>query len=465
MLIGLWLGLAALAACGMLWFVLDQRYQRQLQASKRQLRQDLQTEFQLQRQAQAERARELEAQAAELATQAVALERERSAWQQSQQAEQVRLSALTPEDAKAQVLAQWESRLTSELEQQVTDYAQQVETHKALLAQQILSQAVQRAAASHARENLVTRVMLPSQAWRGPVIGKDGRNIEALQMATGAGFSLDPEAPQVWVSAFDPLRREVARRTLVALLESGRIYPDQIELEAQRQQQAVQAELPSLGAAAALEVGVQDLHPDLLQALGQLHYRNSYGQNGLLHAQEVARLAAALAEALGADVALARRAGLLHDLGKVLLNEQAPETHTELGADLARRCGETPEVIHAMAAHHFEVSPRTLEAVLVQVADTLSAARPGARSSQVARQVTRLQALEQLALGFAGVRQAWVLRAGQEIRVMVDPDEISEAAAHKLSFELARRIEAEVAGAGQVKVSVFREMKYTDFTH
>lgn len=457
LLIGLLVGLALLAAAVMGWLSFSQWLIRRDKALRQRWQAELQAaaEQRLQDQKDALSAAQTELKTAQTELQAA---------QSALQAEKDTLSGLSPEAARAEVLAHWQSQLESNYQRELALFQERLRNSQTELARDILSDALQRAAASHAQNHLALQVRLPDNSFRGRVIGKAGRNIETLQEATGAGFALDDESPVVWVSAFDPRRREVARRTLEALLGDGRIYPDRIQEEARRQAAAVEAELPELGRAAAESVGVRELHPEICKVLGMLHYRQSYGQNVLLHAQECARLAASLAEALGADIALARRAALLHDLGKALVHADRPESHAELGADLARRCGESPAVIHAMSAHHNEVPPQTLEAVIVQLADTLSAARPGARSSAVNQRFERLQQLEALAKSFDGVEQAWVLRAGQELRVIVDPDQLSEAQAQNLSRELASAIAARFGRSEAVKVSVLRQLQFSDFS-
>lgn len=457
LLIALLLGLALLAAGVMAWFSAGQWLARRDKALRQRWQTELQSAAEARLQVQKD---ELRAAQAELKSGQVELQ----AGQQALEVARAALSGLSAEAARAEVLAQWQAQLETDYQTQLALFKARLQAHKAELSREILTEALQRAAASHAQSHLALQVRLPDNSFRGRVIGKAGRNIEALQEATGAGFALDDDSPLVWVSAFDPQRREVARRTLEALLADGRIYPDRIQEEARRQSAAVTAELPELGQAAAEHVGVSGLHPEICKVLGMLHYRQSYGQNVLLHAQECARLAAALAEALGADIALARRAALLHDLGKALVHAERPESHAELGADLARRCGESPAVLHAMSAHHNEVAPQSLEAVIVQLADTLSAARPGARSSAVNQRFERLQELEALAKGFDGVEQAWVLRAGQELRVIVDPDQVSEAEARQLSRELASAIAARFGRSEAVKVSVLRQLQFSDFS-
>lgn len=485
------LGIAALAGGGILWFVLDQRYGRQLGEAKQALRRELEQEFA--RQAEAGRAelgaartgleshrQALIAEAAELASHQDALAaREAELIQretdlrlvaevqtEAQRAELARLSSLSPEQARAEILARTRSEIDKELSQELAQAEAEFKAKKDALAQEILTRAVQRNAVSHAREAMQLAFQLPDPSWRGRVIGKEGRTVQALQAATGADFSLDDEGPVVWISSFDPLRRELARRTLQALIETQRLHPARIEAESQAQLAQLEAELPGLGAEAAARAGVEDLTDEELTALGRLHYRRSFGQDLLQHSVEVALLAGQLALQLKADPQIARRGGLLHDLGKALTSPESDASHTALGVELARRCGESPEVLHTIAAHHLEEEPHSPEALIVQVADTLSAARPGARSEQLARHVQRLGQCEKIALGFAGVTRAWVLRAGKEVRVLVDPDEVPEHRIRPLAGEIARAIGQQLQAGGQpgqVKVSVIREIQASDY--
>lgn len=488
LLILLLLGLALIAGGGILWFVLDQRYARQLSAAQKQLRQQLEERLRSQveaEHAEAERIRAelqshrqaLEAEAAGLAARhdrlaagEAALQRRetdlqlrREGLQAEQAAELERLSQLSPEQARAEVLARTQGQIDAELSARLRTAEQTLKTEKDRLATEILTRAVQRTAVSHAREQMQLAFELPDASWRGRVIGKEGRTVQALQAATGADFSLDDERPAVWISSFDPWRRELARRTLQSLIETQRLHPARIEAEARLQEEQLEAELPGLGADAAARAGVGPLPEALQRALGRLHYRRSFGQDLLQHSVEVALLAGQLALQLHADPEIARRGGLLHDLGKALSTPESDASHTALGVELAQSCGESPAVLHTIAAHHFETEPHSPEALIVQVADTLSAARPGARSEQLARHVQRLGDCERIALGFAGVRKAWVLRAGREVKVLVDPDEVPEQRIRPLAGEIARAIGQHLQGQGQVKVSVVREIQASDY--
>lgn len=465
----LFLGLGGLSGLALLWFLLDQRYQRQLNQAKQQIRTEIQAETQTQYQERRDTLKQtqaqLQAQAQALATRSQAVAEREAALEAENQRQRQELAALSPEAARQEILQNWERTLRSTLQQELKNWQDYLQDKKSELAQEILTRSVESLTQTFAQEGHVVQVPLPHAKWRGKLLGRDGRNIQTLQNSTGADFSLEEDPPSVLISCFDAFRRELARQSILQLLgQPGRLYPEQIETVVQTQAEKLQQELPKLGASAAATCQVQDLPPELLKALGQLNYRTSYGQNVLKHSQEVSQLAGQLAQQLGGNEEIARRAGLLHDLGKGL--EQANSTsHTERGVDLAHRCGEAPEVLHAMAAHHQEVRPRSLEALLVRLADTLSAARPGARHQPLERHVQRLQDLEALALTFPGVRQAVVLRAGREVRVLVDPDQIAEAELEMLAFQLARKIETELSPPLPVRVNVQREIQASDFAH
>lgn len=385
-----------------------------------------------------------------------------TAEQTSLQAKQAALAGLTPEAAREQLLAEWEQRLAKDLSQRIRQYQAHLNEQCEKMAGKILAQAIQRTAVDHVVERTVTVVPLPNEELKGRIIGREGRNIRALEMATGVELLVDDTPEVVVISCFDPIRREVARRTLEKLIEDGRIHPTRIEEVVEKVREELDRYLIEEGEAAALEVGVQNLHPEVIRLLGRLRYRSSYGQNILQHSKEVAYTAGIMAAEIGANPELARRAGLLHDLGKALTYEEVG-THTALGIDAARRYGEKPEVLHAMAAHHFDVEPQTLEAVLVQVADTLSAARPGARKEPVELYMQRMRALEQLVSQFKGVQRAFVIQAGREVRVMVEPDTISEDSLPKLAFEIAQKVEQELDYPGQIKISLIRETRANTF--
>lgn len=372
------------------------------------------------------------------------------------------LAELSPDQAREQILGHWETRLEKDIAKRIHAAQAHVQAQSDQLAGKILAQAIQRCAVDHVVENTVATVNLPNEAMKGRIIGKEGRNIRSFELTTGVDLMIDDTPEVAMVSSFDPIRREVARRALENLVADGRIHPSRIEEEVEKVKADLDKYLREEGEAAALEVGIPGLHPEIIYLLGRLRYRSSYGQNILQHAKEVAYTAGIMAAEIGADVQIARRAGLLHDLGKALTYEEVG-THTALGIDAARRWGEKPEVLHAMAAHHFDVQPMTLEAVLVQVADTLSAARPGARREPVEKFMQRMTALEKLVLAFKGVEKAFVIQAGREVRVIVDPDALPEAELERLAFEIAQKIEQELEYPGQIKVSLLREMRATHY--
>jgi ribonucrease Y len=385
--------------------------------------------------------------------------------QEQEQAEALaNLAKLSPSEARAQILNDWEERLQGDVSRRIREAQQYVQSQSEHLAGKILAQAIQRCAVDHVVENTVAVVNLPSEAMKGRIIGREGRNIRSFELTTGVDLLIDDTPEVAIVSSFDPIRREIARRTLENLVADGRIHPTRIEEEVDKVRAELEKYLREEGEAAALEVGIPNLHPEIIRLLGHLRYRSSYGQNILQHSKEVAYTAGIMAAEIGADIQIARRAGLLHDLGKALTYEEVG-THTALGIDAARRWGEKPEVLHAMAAHHFDVQPMTLEAILVQVADTLSAARPGARREPVEKFMQRMQSLEKLVLEFKGVERAFVIQAGREVRVIVDPDQLPESELDRLGFEIAQKIEKELEYPGQVKVSLLREMRVTHFAH
>src|SRR5262249_23649955 len=326
----------------------------------------------------------------------------------------------------------------------------------------ILSVAMQRLAASHAAETTVSVVQLPSDDMKGRIIGREGRNIRALENLTGVDFIIDDTPNAVVLSAFDGVRRELARMTLEKLLQDGRIHPARIEETYFQAKSELEDHIAEVGEQAVLEADVHGLDPELVKILGRLRFRTSYGQNVLAHSVECAQLAAMMADELGASAKTARRAALLHDIGKAVSHEiEGP--HALVGGDLARRHGESEAVAHAMEAHHNEVEPQTVEAVVVQAADALSGARPGARGESLEPYVTRLRDLEQIATRHDGVDKVYAMQAGREIRVMVLPDTLDDDGAALLSHEIAREIEQELEYPGQIKVTVIRESRATDY--
>ena len=329
-------------------------------------------------------------------------------------------------------------------------------------AQQIISMAIQRAASNHVAEHTVSLVELPSDDMKGRVIGREGRNIRAFEMITGVNLIVDDTPEAVLISTFDPLRREIARLALEQLVSDGRIHPARIEEVVERVRAEIEEQIRHDGNEAAADLGIHELHPELIRLLGTLKFRTSYGQNVLKHSIEVATIAGILAGEIGADAHVARRGGLLHDIGKAV-DHEVEGTHLSIGIDLLRRYNEEDPVVWAMEAHHFDVEPKTVEAVLVQAADALSAARPGARRDMLETYVKRLQKLEEIADAFNGVSKAYAIQAGRELRIIVKSEEVSDNEAVWLSKDIAKRIEKEVQYPGEIKVTVIRETRAVGF--
>jgi ribonuclease Y len=329
-------------------------------------------------------------------------------------------------------------------------------------AERIISMAIQRAASDHVAEHTVSVVELPSDDMKGRVIGREGRNIRAFELITGVNLIVDDTPEAVLISTFDPLRREIARLALEQLVSDGRIHPARIEEVVGRVRSEIEEQIRQDGAEAAADLAIHDLHPELVRMLGMLKFRTSYGQNVLRHSVEVATIAGILAAELGTNEHVARRAGLLHDIGKAV-DHEVEGTHLTIGIDLLRRYGEDEAVIHGMEAHHFDIEPATVEAVLVQAADALSAARPGARRDMLETYVKRLQKLEEIADTFNGVSKAYAIQAGRELRIIVEADQVSDNEAVWLSKDIAKRIEKEVQYPGEIKVTVIRETRAVGF--
>ncbi|MFN8650293.1 MAG: ribonuclease Y [Gemmatimonadales bacterium] len=372
-----------------------------------------------------------------------------------------RIAGLSAEEARREVLQKAEDEAKTAAQALARDIREQAKRSAEKDARKIVALAVQRISAEQTAETTVAAVALPSDEMKGRIIGREGRNIRAFEQATGVDVIIDDTPDTVIVSCFDPVRREVARRALGALITDGRIHPGRIEELVAKAQKELNAEMQELGEKAAFETGVHGLHPEIIRLIGRMRYRTSYGQNIYDHSKEVSWLAGIMAAELHLDVQLAKRGALLHDVGKVLTHDNEG-THVELGVEVARKYGEHPLVINCIQAHHDDVPHETAESVLVQAADAISGSRPGARREAFESYVKRLTKLEEIANGFAGVEKSNVIQAGREVRVIVTPDKVDDGAAATLSGEIARRIENELQYPGQIKVVVIRETRAVD---
>lgn len=371
-----------------------------------------------------------------------------------------KLSGFTQEEARDYLLKLVEAESERYFAKKIAEVERRTKQEAERRARRILADAIQRLALDYVEEATVTAVPLPSDEYKGRIIGRDGRNIRTFEALTGVEVLVDDTPEVVVLSSFHPIRREVARLALERLIEDGRIHPARIEEMVRKAQEQVEAVIREQGEKAVLEVGV-NLPPELLQLLGRLHFRQSYGQNQLQHAIEVSFIARMLAEELGLDPRPAKRAGLLHDIGKAL-DHEVEGPHALIGADLAKRYGEPWPIVNAIAAHHGQVEPATVTAVLIQAADALSAARPGARVEAYERYIQRLGELEKLARSYAPVKEAYALQAGREVRVIVRPEKATDEMAAKLAYDIARRIEEELQYPGEIKVTVIRQTQYTE---
>ena len=367
-----------------------------------------------------------------------------------------RISGLTQEEAKNQLLASLEEELDTEKSKKILEYEQMTRDQSEVLAREIIGTAIQRCAADHTAETTVSVVALPNDEMKGRIIGREGRNIRALETATGVDIIIDDTPEAVIVSAFDPIRREIARLTVERLINDGRIHPARIEEMVEKAKKEVENQIREAGEAAVFETNQHGIHHELVKLLGRLKYRTSYGQNVLKHSIEVSHIAGMMASELGADVQAAKRAGLLHDLGKAV-DHEVGGSHVTIGVELARKYKESKEVIHAIHAHHNDVEPQTVIACLVQAADAISAARPGARRENLENYIKRLEKLEEIASSFKGVDNAYAIQAGREIRIMIKPEEVSEDEMIIMAHDIARKIEKELEYPGQIKVHVLRE--------
>ena len=373
-----------------------------------------------------------------------------------------RISGFTADEAKKYLIEQVESEVTHETALKIKEIEARAKDEADQYAREIVASAIQRCAADHVAEITVSVVPLPNDEMKGRIIGREGRNIRSIETLTGVDLIIDDTPEAITVSCFEPVRREVARLALEKLIADGRIHPTHIEEMVAKARREVDAVIKSEGERAVLETGVRGLHPELVKMLGRLHYRTSYGQNVLQHSIEVAHLAGMMAAELGADVATAKRAGLLHDIGKAV-DHELEGTHVALGVEFLRKYHEREDVIHAVQAHHNDVEPQTVVACLVQAADAISAARPGARRENIENYIKRLEKLEEITGSYPGVETSYAIQAGREVRVMVKPEQVSEDDMVILARELAKRIESELEYPGQIKVHVLRETKVIEY--
>ena len=372
------------------------------------------------------------------------------------------LSGLTQDQAKQYLLDSIENDVRHEAAMKIKEIEQQLKDEAEEKAREIIATAIQRCAADHAAETTVSVVPLPNDEMKGRIIGREGRNIRTLETITGVDLIIDDTPEAITVSSFDPVRREVARLALEKLIVDGRIHPTRIEDMVEKARKEVDRTIREEGERACYETGVHNLNPELIKILGRQKYRTSYGQNVLNHSIEVAHIAGLMAAELGVDVAMAKRAGLLHDLGKAI-DHEVEGSHVQLGADLARKYKENPVIVNAIEAHHGDVEPKTVIAVLVQAADAISAARPGARRENVENYIRRLQKLEELTSSYPGVEKSYAIQAGREVRIMVKPEVVSEDNMILLARDIAKKIESELEYPGQIKVNVIRETKAVEF--
>ena len=372
------------------------------------------------------------------------------------------IAGLTAEDAKQLLLNRLDEQLTHEKAMHIAAFETQTKDECDTMARELISQAVARCAADHSSEATVSVVPLPSDEMTGRIIGREGRNIRALETATGVDLIIDDTPEAITLSSFDPVRREVARMTLEKLISDGRIHPARIEETVEKCRRELELAMKREGEKAVMDVGVHGIHPDMVKLLGRLRYRTSYGQNVLNHSLEVAYLSGILAAELGVNVTQARRAGLLHDIGKAL-DHEIEGSHISIGVDIAKKYKENPAIIHAIEAHHGDVEAKTPLAFIVMAADAISAARPGARRENLESYIKRLESLEEIASGFEGVERSFAIQAGREVRIMVKPDAINDDALILLAHSISQKIEETLDYPGQIKVNVIRESRAVDY--
>ena len=372
------------------------------------------------------------------------------------------ISGITSDQAKEIILTNAEREVRREMSIMIKEIESQAKDEADKKSREIIGYAIQKCAADHVAETTVTVVNLPNDEMKGRIIGREGRNIRTLETLTGIDLIIDDTPEAVILSGFDPIRREVARIALEKLIADGRIHPARIEEMVEKARKEVDNIIKEFGEQATFETGVHGLHPELVRLLGRLNYRTSYGQNVLRHSIEVAHIAGIMAAEIGADVKLAKRAGLLHDIGKAVDHEMEG-THVEIGMDLLRRYKESKDVIHAMSTHHGDYEPQTIEAVLVTAADAISAARPGARRETLEAYIKRLEKLEEIANSYDGVDKSFAIQAGREIRIMVKPENVNDEDIHLLARDMTKRIEDELEYPGQIKVSIIRETRAIEY--
>ncbi len=392
---------------------------------------------------------------------AEALRSEAESLRQRQVQEFERISGLTTAEAREQLLAAVEDEIRDEASRRVREMEKEVEATAGIRARKILATAIQRYTSEVTAESTVSVVAIPSEDMKGRIIGREGRNIRAIEAATGVDLIIDDTPDAVTVSAFDPVRREIARVALSALLQDGRIHPTRIEEAVNRARRDVEATMMESAEAAAVEAGVLNVHPEVLKVFGRLRYRTSYGQNVMRHSIETAHIAAMIAREIGADVDVARTGGFLHDLGKAV-DHEVEGTHARIGAEIARRHRVKEAIAHCIEAHHEEVEPTTVESVVVMMADAISGGRPGARRESLENYIKRLETLENIAKGFKGVESAFAIQAGRELRIIVKPELIDDLEAMRIARDVSQQIEETMEYPGQIKVTVVRETRATE---
>ncbi|MBQ4648243.1 MAG: ribonuclease Y [Clostridia bacterium] len=373
-----------------------------------------------------------------------------------------KISGMTMEDARQTLLDRAEIEARHEMAMRLSDIEQEYKEKADDMARDIVTLAIQRCASDSVSEATVSVVDLPNDEMKGRIIGREGRNIRAIEQMTGVDLIIDDTPEAITVSTFDPIRREVARLALEKLISDGRIHPSRIEEMVEKSRKEVDAVVKREGEQATFETGIHGINPELVKILGRLKYRTSYGQNALKHSIEVAHISGMIASELGIDATLAKRAGLLHDIGKAM-NHEVDGSHVQIGVDLAKKYKESKEVIHAIEAHHGDVEPKTFIAVIVQAADAISAARPGARRENLENYIKRLQRLEEIACSFNGVEKSFAIQAGREIRIMVKPDEVSDDDMVFIARDIAQKIESELEYPGQIKINMVRETRVHDY--